>query len=89
MMIHLCPEALQGGAIARLRDGDVLSLDADAGTLQVQADGPDWQQRELAVCPETVRRGWGRELFAFMRAEASPADQGASVFTASLRETDG
>ena len=86
--IHLCPEALQGGAIARLRDGDVLSLDADAGTLQVQADGPDWQQREQAACPQTVRRGWGRELFAFMRAQASPADQGASVFTAGLHEAD-
>tara|TARA_B100000965_G_scaffold162064_1_gene134933 strand:- start:3859 stop:5595 length:1737 start_codon:yes stop_codon:yes gene_type:complete len=86
--IHLCPEALQGGAIARLRDGDVLSLDADAGTLQVQADGPDWQQRELAVCPETVRRGWGRELFAFMRAQASSAELGASVFTAGLHEAD-
>ena len=86
--IHLCPEALQGGAIARLRDGDVLSLDADAGTLQVQADGPDWQQRELAVCPETVRRGWGRELFAFMRAQASSAELGGSVFTAGLHEAD-
>lgn len=86
--IHLCPEALQGGAIARLRDGDVLSLDADAGTLQVQADGPDWQQRELAACPQTVRRGWGRELFAFMRAQASSAELGASVFTAGLHEAD-
>jgi len=86
--IHLCPEALQGGAIARLRDGDVLSLDADAGTLQVQADGPDWQQRELATCPQTVRRGWGRELFAFMRAQASSAELGASVFTTGLHETD-
>lgn len=86
--IHLCPEALQGGAIARLRDGDVLSLDADAGTLQVQADGPDWQQREQAACPQTVRRGWGRELFAFMRAQASSAELGASVFTAGLHEAD-
>ena len=86
--IHLCPEALQGGAIARLRDGDVLSLDADAGTLQVQADGPDWQQRELATCPQTVRRGWGRELFAFMRAQASSAELGASVFTTGLHEAD-
>lgn len=86
--IHLCPEALQGGAIARLRDGDVLSLDAEVGTLQVQADGPDWQQRELATCPQTVRRGWGRELFAFMRAQASSAELGASVFTTGLHETD-
>ena len=86
--IHLCPEALQGGAIARLRDGDVLSLDADAGTLQVQVEGSDWQQREQAACPQTVRRGWGRELFAFMRAQASSAELGASVFTAGLHEAD-
>jgi phosphogluconate dehydratase len=86
--IHLCPEALQGGAIARLQDGDVLSLDADAGTLQVQVEGSDWQQREQAACPETVRRGWGRELFAFMRAQASSAELGASVFTAGLHEAD-
>lgn len=86
--IHLCPEALQGGAIARLQDGDVLSLDADAGTLQVQVEGSDWQQREQAACPQTVRRGWGRELFAFMRAQASSAELGASVFTAGLHEAD-
>ncbi|ONM44070.1 phosphogluconate dehydratase [Halopseudomonas pachastrellae] len=86
--IHLCPEALQGGAISRLQDGDVLSLDADAGTLQVQVEGSDWQQREQAACPQTVRRGWGRELFAFMRAQASSAELGGCVFTAGLHEAD-
>ena len=86
--IHLCPEALHGGSIARLRDGDMLSLDADAGTLVLVDPAADWQGRPLAAPPEQVRRGWGRELFAFMRAEASPADQGGSVFTASLRAVD-
>ncbi|GGE31026.1 phosphogluconate dehydratase [Halopseudomonas oceani] len=86
--IHLCPEALHGGSIARLRDGDMLSLDADAGTLVLVDPAADWQERPLAAPPEQVRRGWGRELFAFMRAEASPADQGGSVFTASLRAAD-
>lgn len=86
--IHLCPEALHGGPIARLRDGDMLSLDADAGTLVLVDPAADWQGRPLAAPPEQVRRGWGRELFAFMRAEASPADQGGSVFTASLRAAD-
>jgi len=87
--IHLCPEALHGGPIARLREGDVLCLDADAGTLELIEPAADWQARPAATAPDGVRGGWGRELFAFMRAEASPADQGASVFTASLRETDG
>lgn len=86
--IHLCPEALHGGSIARLRDGDMLSLDADAGTLVLVDPAADWQGRPLAAPPEQVRRGWGRELFTFMRAEASPADQGGSVFTASLRAAD-
>ncbi len=86
--IHLCPEALHGGPIARLRDGDVLRLDADAGTLEIDVPVAEWQARSAASAPEAVRRGWGRELFAFMRAEASAADQGGSVFTASLREAD-
>lgn len=86
--IHLCPEALHGGPIARLRDGDLLRLDADAGTLEIELPVAEWQARSAASAPEAVRRGWGRELFAFMRAEASAADQGGSVFTASLREAD-
>lgn len=86
--IHLCPEALHGGPIARLRDGDLLRLDADAGTLEIEVPVAEWQARSAASAPEAVRRGWGRELFAFMRAEASAADQGGSVFTASLREAD-
>ena len=67
----------------------MLCLDADAGTLELIEPAADWQARPAATAPDGVRGGWGRELFAFMRAEASPADLGASVFTASLRETDG
>ncbi|MEL0167608.1 MAG: phosphogluconate dehydratase [Pseudomonadaceae bacterium] len=86
--LHLCPEALHGGAIAQLRDGDLLCLDADAGTLDVAVPLDELRGRPAAPAPEAVRRGWGRELFGFMRATASPADQGGSVFTAGLREAD-
>ncbi|MEH6566178.1 MAG: phosphogluconate dehydratase [Halopseudomonas sp.] len=86
--IHLCPEAASGGALAYLRDGDLISLDAQRGELQVLVDEAEWQSRVPAVQQQPIRRGWGRELFAFMRAEASPAEEGGSVFTASLAEGD-
>ncbi|WP_339845040.1 phosphogluconate dehydratase [uncultured Halopseudomonas sp.] len=87
--IHVCPEAAAGGPLARLRDGDIVSLDADLGRLEVAVAPSAWLAREPAVHDEPVRRGWGRELFAFMRGAASPAEQGGSCFTASLSEADG
>jgi len=88
-VIHLSPEADAGGPLAYLRDGDWLILDAQAGTLQVQVEAVEWQARTAAVAPEPVRRGWGRELFAFARQQASSAEQGASCFTDSLKQADG
>jgi len=86
--IHLCPEAAMGGPLAYLRDGDLITLDAQRGALAVQLDEASWQERTPALQPQSVRRGWGREMFAFMRAEASPAEQGGSVFSASLQQAD-
>ncbi|HDY98487.1 MAG TPA: phosphogluconate dehydratase [Pseudomonas sabulinigri] len=86
--IHICPEAADGGALARLRDGDLIQLDAGRGDLQLVIDEHEWQNRVAVPHQQPVRRGWGRELFAFMRAEASPAEQGGSVFTASLQQAD-
>ena len=88
-VIHLSPEAEVGGPLARLQDGDWLALDARAGTLQVQVDPVEWQSRSAAVVAQPVRRGWGRELFAFARQQASSAEQGASCFTESLKQADG
>lgn len=87
--IHVCPEAAAGGPLARLRDGDMVSLDADLGRLDVAVAPSVWLAREPVRHAEVVRRGWGRELFAFMRGAASPAEEGGSCFTASLREADG
>ena len=86
--IHLCPEAAIGGPLAYLRDGDLVALDAGQGQLKVQLDEAELQARTPALQPQSVRRGLGRELFAFMRGEASPAEQGGSVFTASLQQAD-
>ena len=88
-VIHLSPEAHAGGPLAYLRDGDWLNLDARAGTLQLEVAADKWQARTAAVHPEPVRRGWGRELFAFARQQVSSAEQGASCFTDSLKQSDG
>jgi len=79
--IHVSPEAAAGGPLARLRDGDIVRLDADAGTLQALVDPQDWQARELATMPHDLvlanGLGMGRELFAGMRRNVTTAEEGA------------
>jgi phosphogluconate dehydratase len=76
--IHVTPEALVGGALARVRDGDVITLDAEAGRLEIAVDPAEFAARPAAPAPpEGV--GHGRELFASLRALAGAADAGASV----------
>lgn len=76
--IHLCPEALAGGAIAKLRDGDIIRLCGHAGTLEVltnisgRTDAP----------PPTAADELGRELFSFMRVGADDAEHGGSAMLA-------
>jgi phosphogluconate dehydratase len=57
------PEAIGGGAIGLIRDGDIVRLDAVAGTLDALVDPAEWAAREQAVTPAPVQ-GMGRELFA-------------------------
>ncbi|HHY48829.1 MAG TPA: phosphogluconate dehydratase [Alphaproteobacteria bacterium] len=79
--IHMTPEAADGGAIAKIRDGDVIRLDAEAGTLNYVGDEREFFARTPAT--EDLRRehfGMGRELFAGFRALVGAADRGASVF---------
>ncbi len=79
--IHVSPEAAAGGALARLRDGDMVRLDADAGILQALVDPQAWEARELATMPQDLvlanGLGMGRELFAGMRRNVTSAEQGA------------
>jgi len=78
--IHVTPEAFDQGAIAKLRDGDMVRVDAVNGTLEVLVDSDEWQAREAVVEDLTGNQhGIGRELFAGFRAVAGPADNGASV----------
>ncbi len=79
--IHLTPEALGGGPIGRIRDGDVVRLSAADGLLEVLVDEAELAAREPAPLPPT-EEGTGRELFAFMRAGADGAEQGASAMLA-------
>lgn len=76
--IHISPEAMMGGALARVRDGDLLRLNAHAGTLEVLVDPKIFAARPLATA-SPIGFGFGRELFGFMRKVAGPAEAGASV----------
>ena len=79
--IHLSPEALGGGLIGKIRDGDVVRLSAEEGLLEVLVDEAELAAREEAVQP-TPAFGTGRELFAFMRQGCDTAEQGASALLA-------
>jgi phosphogluconate dehydratase len=76
--IHVTPEALGGGALALLRDGDVVRLCGHSGSLEVLAD---LTGREPAPAP-AAGEGFGRELFAMMRLHADGAEQGGSAMLA-------
>ncbi|GGN20664.1 phosphogluconate dehydratase [Lentzea pudingi] len=80
--IQLTPEAAVGGPLGRVRDGDVVRLDATAGTLEVQVPAEELATRPLVDFPPTSREwmGTGRELFAALRRSVGPADRGATVF---------
>ena len=81
--IHVTPEAVDGGPIARIRDGDVVRVDAVQGRLEVLVDAAEWAARAPAVADLSASHELcGRELFAAFRSVAGRADQGASVFTA-------
>ena len=79
--IHVSPEAAMGGPLARVRDGDVVRLDAVAGTLQALVPQAEWDARELAQLPPALQAangvGMGRELFAGMRRNTLSAEEGA------------
>ena len=76
--IHLSPEAAAGGRIARIRDGDLVRIDADAGVLSVDADLD--ARAPLQVDLSANQAGTGRELFAAFRSRAGSAEAGASLF---------
>jgi len=78
--IHVTPEAVDGGPIARIKNGDIIRLDAIAGTLEVLVDAADMAEREPVVADLSENEfGMGRDLFAPFRRAVGPSDRGASV----------
>ncbi|WP_323906865.1 phosphogluconate dehydratase [Aeromonas veronii] len=76
--IHVTPEALHGGAIGLLADGDLLRVDAVNGSLDCLTDLSGRTQAEMDLTLE--QEGWGRELFSVMRRAVSSAECGATIF---------
>ena len=79
--IHVGPEAARGGALAKLRDGDVITLDAVSGRLDVHVDAATLRARPgVHVRPNDAGLGLGRELFTGFRSGVSHSEAGGSVF---------
>lgn len=82
--IHVSPEALAGGPLAKVRDGDPIRLDATAGTLQAQVDPATWAAREAATLSDaraaSNAHGLGRELFGGLRRNVLSAEEGACTW---------
>ncbi len=79
--IHISPEALDGGPLAKLKDGDIVRLDANAGTLETKVDAHTWADREKRIAElDHHHVGMGRELFSGFRHLAMRGEEGAGVF---------
>jgi len=80
--IHVTPEAVSGGPIAKIRTGDLVRVDAKAGTLAALVDEAEWAARTPATGDLSANQfGMGRELFSAFRAMAGPAEEGAGVIS--------
>ena len=78
--IHLTPDAVCGGPIAKLRDGDMIRIDSRTGVLEARVNEEEWGRRECASADLSANAfGMGRELFGLFRANAAPAEQGGGV----------
>ncbi|HEX5355305.1 MAG TPA: phosphogluconate dehydratase [Aquabacterium sp.] len=79
--IHVTPEAMAGGPLGKVRDGDIIELDALQGVLRALVPDAEWQTREPARTDLSANHhGSGRELFGGMRRVVSGAEQGATTF---------
>ncbi|SDG04282.1 MULTISPECIES: phosphogluconate dehydratase [unclassified Duganella] len=79
--IHVSPEILAGGPLGLVRDGDIIKVCAETGTLEAIVDSAVWHARSMAqadMSPNQV--GMGRELFSMFRNSVSEAEQGATTF---------
>jgi phosphogluconate dehydratase len=83
--IHVTPESIAGGELARVRDGDMIYLDAEQGILEARVDEAEWARRSLARPTGTSHaHGMGRELFGIVRGHALAAEQGGAIWGEAL-----
>ncbi|GAB0113390.1 phosphogluconate dehydratase [Acidisoma sp. C75] len=83
MVIHLSPEVMMGGPVGRVRAGDMITLDAEAGRLEAEVAEAEWAARAVeAGPPDALGDTLGRGLFAGLRARALTAEEGAWSFAA-------
>jgi len=76
--IHVTPETISGGALGKVRDGDVIRLDCHAGVLEARVAEDIWRQRDVPGLGHAHNEfGCGRELFASLRRAAGDAETGA------------
>ena len=75
--IHVTPEAKRGGALAKLREGDLIRLDGEAGVLEALVDAATWAKRAIQHDTTPPADDLGRNLFAINRRVATPANEGA------------
>ncbi|MFM2041692.1 MAG: hypothetical protein RLY86_268, partial [Pseudomonadota bacterium] len=83
--IHVTPEVLAGGPLGLVRDGDIIRLDAEAGTLEARVDPAEWAARTIPSA-DLSGNGWGmgRNLFGAFRSVVTGAEQGASCFEGTI-----
>jgi phosphogluconate dehydratase len=88
-VIHVSPEALLQGPLGKVRTGDTIVIDAQAGVLDIEIDSKQWAAREVEAPRHQAENevGFGRELFGVFRSAALPAELGASVFGPMVGET--
>ena len=77
--IHVCPEAVNDGPIGRIKDGDIITIDAGAGVLSVNADLTERTGNVFFSSAQQI--GFGRQLFASMRAQAHSSEAGGGINT--------
>ena len=87
--IHVTPEAARNGALAKVREGDMIRLDGEAGILEALVDAEEWNARESAPNTAPSAHDLGRNLFALNRAMVTPADQGALSISCGPPSPDG
>ncbi|MDX6474168.1 MAG: phosphogluconate dehydratase [Gaiellaceae bacterium] len=78
--LHVSPETIASSTLARLRDGDFVTLDADRGILEVERTESELARRRPAAAPDHGSHGTGRELFATLRGVVSSPEEGATSF---------